>query len=733
MKTSNWWAPRRLLIAAVAGLLALALPVHAEGLDKLDCSLKSIPAEAAFYTVMLRNREQIDIVTHSRAWAKLMDMPAVKMALQMVQGQLKNPDPKFAEFLKIYQLPENQQLLQLLADMVSDEIFFYGGSNTVDCTAMCSQLISELRTGSMFLQVSGQGQNLAPGKLQAVTVLRTLARHADEIKMPDLVLGFKLRKTEPALAQLTRLENLLKGLEQQHPPLKGRVQRAKTAGGDFVSLTLDGSMVPWEKINLKQYETKPDEFEGLLTKLKRLKLTLGIGVRGNYLLIVVADSLEALSRMDGDKRLIDRPELKPLVAHADKRLTSINYVSQALAARSGMLGGDFNNLTRIADSLLPKADLTEEQRDKIRKDLTRLSQEIKAAMPAPGASLSFSFLTDQGTEGYSYDWGEHPKLDGSKPLTILNHVGGSPLLAVAGRSTYSPQSYQALVKWLKVAHGYFDEMVVPKLGAEEKQKYEQVVETFGPFLKRLDEVTGKQFLPSLADGQAAFVLDGKLQSKQWQQSLPPSENPLPMLEPALVFGVSDADKLKSAVSEYRTIINEIIAKVHELQPNLPDYQIPEPGVNQLKSGTCYFYPLPEQFGVDSQIVPNAGLSEKFAVLSISQDHTERLLADSPLKAEHGVLADTSRPLAMVVYFNWAGTVTTLTPWIETATSLFVSRHAPGGDGGEQPAGLRPEDILKQVRTGLEILKVFRSFASVSYFENKVLVTHSETVFKDLPE
>ena len=42
-----------------------------------------------------------------------------------------------------------------------------------------------------------------------------------------------------------------------------------------------------------------------------------------------------------------------------------------------------------------------------------------------------------------------------------------------------------------------------------------------------------------------------------------------------------------------------------------------------------------------------------------------------------------------------------------------------------------EDILKQVRTGIEVLKCFRGYTSATYFEDKALVTHGLAVFEDL--
>ena len=47
--------------------------------------------------------------------------------------------------------------------------------------------------------------------------------------------------------------------------------------------------------------------------------------------------------------------------------------------------------------------------------------------------MGLSFLADRGVEGYRYAWGGHDRLDGSKPLGLLEHVGGNPILGVVVR------------------------------------------------------------------------------------------------------------------------------------------------------------------------------------------------------------------------------------------------------------------------------------------------------------
>src|SRR5262249_18445384 len=256
-----------------------------------------------------------------------------------------------------------------------------------------------------------------------------------------------------------------------------------------------------------------------------------------------------------------------------------------------------------------------EKLKQIRKDLEGLATDIKRFIPEPGATVGFSFLNGRGIESYTYQSGKFDEKDGAQSLTLLDHVGGSPLLALAGRRTISVQDYEMVVKWLKVGYGHFVDLVVSQLDGDKKEEFEKFARIALPLLKRADEVTAKMLLPALADGQSAFVLDGKLKSKQWHLALPESDKPMPMLEPAIVIGVSDAALLRKAAGEYRSSLNSLIAQLHKEKPDqIPELEIPEPSVKKAKSGSIYFYALPPNLGLDAQIVPSAGLSEHVLAL-----------------------------------------------------------------------------------------------------------------------
>ena len=224
---------------------------------------------------------------------------------------------------------------------------------------------------------------------------------------------------------------------------------------------------------------------------------------------------------------------------ADRKLTSISYSSKEFR-QLGAQTRYVDNVISVAKAGLAKADLTEEQRKDILKTLTELTKSVQTASANVGAAMSFTFLTDRGFEGYDYDYGKHPGLDGSKPLTLLDHLGGDPLMAVVQRGKVSVKDYENAINGLKKAYKQADEIAQEKLTGDDKEKYDKAKKDFLPLLERLNETTAKLFLPALEDGQCALVLDAQWKSKQWAKALPKMKTALPMPELALVIGVSDA-------------------------------------------------------------------------------------------------------------------------------------------------------------------------------------------------
>jgi hypothetical protein len=719
-------------LLAAAALLLAGRPARAAEGDKPANSLSLVPADAAYYGSMLRNKEQVDAVLKSKAFKRLRELDLVQMGLKHLSAELGKEDSPAAKVKQFFDDPENKELLELLKDAGSHEIFLYGGGDWTDLLTSLIQAYNSATFAPAQAALSGGD----PNKAQLRAALRSLQKNRARLKVPDLVFGFKLTDTKRAESQIKRLEKLLTGLVKDAPELKGKIKRTKVGDSSFLTVTVDGSMARLDEVPWGEVEENAGEFDELKKHLKGLTLTASLGVRHGYLLFGITSSAKDLEKIGGEgKHLADRDEVKPLARHAKEKIVSLSYASKDFRSKLVTSGSDYSSLAAQAKELLAKADIPEAKRRAIEKDLDAMVKDLKGYVPKVGARFAFDFLTDDGIEGYSYDYSDHAALKGVK-FTLLDHLGGNPVLALGGAHRSDPKGYDTFAKWVKVAYGHADDILTDKLPPEAKDKYEEFKKVFLPLVKRLDQTTRTNLIPSVGNS-SALVVDAKWTSKQWQRDLPPMPKAMPMLELAVVCGLKDSDKFVKALREYRVLFNDAVAKVGEVNPMVPEnvreFKLPAAKTAKDKSGTLYFYPLPEAAGVDKQVAPTLGVSKNVAAFALSNAHARRLLTATPLKAG-GPLAE-KRDLVGVAYVNWPAFVDLVGPWVEfgVKTGLSARPEPEGGAAAARGAALeapKPEDVIKQVRVVLDVLKAFQNYSSATYLEGGALVTHSKTVIKD---
>ena len=718
-----------LVLAAFMG--SLPQRAVAAKVDDLDTSLKLIPASASFYSTHLHLGERCQAIVNSRALARLKEMPVVQMGLMLYQLQTMSPDSVPAKIQAVLGDPDSRKTVDFLRSLMAEECFVYADDSVVTMLDVFQRAIGATRYGPMLQQLSGEASDKPTAQLNLL--LSSLGEDVDKLGVPNLVFGFKVGDKAAAVEQIKGLEELvLQVLDEAQPKWKSRLKRTKIGEVEYLTFKIDGKMIPWSEITPAIKDALEDEEEladKLIARLKKQVLTIAIGVRDKYLLVSLGVSTDALAKLDQGPRLAGRSEFKPLEKFADRRFTSISYMSQAVHTRMVNSAKDLDDLKKSLDELIPELPLAKDQQKQISKDVAALLKDLEKLMTTPGPVMTFSFTSPQGDEAYQYDWTPYQGLDGSRPLDILSHVGGDPLLAVVGRSKpVTVENYDLLVKWVGVGQRYFEEYALPTMGDEEHTKYDKFMKGFKPLARRIDKANRTMLIPAMADGQYGFVLDAKLQSKQLVEAMPAADKPFPVPEPALVLGVKDASLLRKGGEEYRTAINGILKLAREQSDSeMPEMVIPKPKVAKLGESEMYSFDLPADWGLDKAIEPNIGLSDKLLVLSVTRKHTERLMAATPLKTT-GVLGDPKRSRAMAVHFDWAATVDAITPWADLATEQILDQT---GKADDDSAKQQRKAIVSQVHTVLDVLKVLQRVTSESYLEDGSLVTHTVTEWKDV--
>ena len=314
-------------------------------------------------------------------------------------------------------------------------------------------------------------------------LVHALAENADRIRMPNLVVGFKVSDTNRAAEQLGKLELVLGLVCWSDPHLRGRMGRARVGGNNYLTLTLDGGMIAWDDL-AGASEPERRDGERLAAKLKKMRLVIAVGLKDDYLLVSVGRSTDGLAALGTGKRLIDLPEMAPIRRFAGERLTSITYRSKAFRASLRPARAWLAAVAEAVDRHLASSGLEPSDRERLRRDVAALAADLERATPEAGSLAAVSFLTDRGVESYAFDRSENPWLAGYRPLAILDHVGGDPLVVVTLRGTCTPARYDAAVRWLRVGYGYFDDYVLWRIDPPWRKPCRVTAAMLFPVLRR---------------------------------------------------------------------------------------------------------------------------------------------------------------------------------------------------------------------------------------------------------
>src|SRR5262249_8041662 len=128
-----------------------------------------------------------------------------------------------------------------------------------------------------------------PNKAQGRSILRALLKNKALIKAPDLVIGFRLATPKKAEKLLDKAEKILNGLGVGQKEWEDRLKSKKVGTGKFMVLEMDGSQLPLKDADLSEIEEKKGEFDDLIKHVEKSKLTVAVGVSGNYLLLSVGE------------------------------------------------------------------------------------------------------------------------------------------------------------------------------------------------------------------------------------------------------------------------------------------------------------------------------------------------------------------------------------------------------------------------------------------------------------
>ena len=260
----------------------------------------------------------------------------------------------------------------------------------------------------------------------------------------------------PSERQLERLEKQAAAALEQNPDLKGRLKRSDVGGTSYLTLTLDGSLIPWDEVPL-------DDFRQIEADQGDVRQDRG-AAEGD-------DAHRGGRRPAGElpagvDRLVDgrfdavrarqapcpAAGIGPLQMFAGKRFISVGYMSEARCARIATNKRRYRPTAENGRFPVAAGQIA-------RRGAGANSQGRRRPGRRPQNGDPRRRRHDGPELPHRSRHRELPVFLG--PATVvgrlaaagpLQHVGGNPTVAAVNRGKVSVANYDLLVKWLGVGY-----------------------------------------------------------------------------------------------------------------------------------------------------------------------------------------------------------------------------------------------------------------------------------------
>lgn len=674
-------------------VLAWTTSVRAIDLAK-DTAMRLAPEDCDVFVGAMQLREQWNRFTASKLYQDVAKVSFVEKLIEAWRAQWEGREGQVGQVRQMVDNPNVESLLKLAQDMFSDETFFFANgqaSQAMIAINSLSEEITEIARG---------------GDPQAILdyFLQLPKSDFDDIEIPTVVFGFKVHDQERVLGKLDELEGIIRFGLGNIPAAQSFVEgleRIEDARGVRIAWTVIPEMIPWTQLRRNIPANEAGQIsEKIQDLLADRQVCITVGQLDGYLVFALSEEPESISELGTKSSLIKNPDLKPVLQNANKELTSVTYVSDAYADAgfqtqlkdffSRQVGAQFKMLQSIGQAL-PKGF------ESLPDDLAWIDEQIEDLIPDFQGQTAFSFLTKTGSEVWSYARTENVVFDASKPLDVLEHVGGDPIMLLAFRLQDHPEYFATARRIVRKMKDYLDRVPeMDSLSDSQRDAWKVGLDRGWPLVVQLADIWEHQFLPSMKDGQHAWVLQGgNMSSKQWYKDMPESNTPLAIPEIATITGLSDRKAMSDAWTSLFNLFDKSLELVRELEPNSvrSDYSIPKPVPVETKVGEKYTLLIPDDCPVPKNLAPQVVLTDRYMISTYSEQQSESLVNAKDLSIAKS-LVSTKEACASVSYLDLGRLIQFAKPWvayaIETAKGNLEEDLVPS-----QPAmpAIKGSDVL----------------------------------------
>ena len=668
--------------------------------DLAETVLSIAPQDVAFLLTAIDMRKSWETFVQGNFVKSLRRLEYVRELEQELLTQWEQPVGQLADFKSSLRNPNIRDLLRLATDMASHEFFVYGEDDWCDSIENLMAFQTEV-----MAQIQQD-----PSKLEEF--FNQLDRKTvDGLRVPTTVFGFRLTDDGVARQQLDALEGIIRvvgGQQEELRPFLEKLHRRDLSDGQTLTMTLDTSLIPLDKIDEDQREA----FDKVQELLDGRSVSLSLGVKSNLLLIGVGEGADLLEKVgEASSKLIDHERMSVLKNAEVSDLRTIMFVSKRW--RQSQWNAQFAHYFRnlfvqfaIAigseageDGEIPDA---EKWKEELLQDANRLDGIIAEVAPDFGDSLGWSHAIASGSEGWSYDWSSNPLFESVRPMQILEHAGANSLYLLAFKQRAIPAFSDLCDYAMQRIPEHAERFIATaEQDQEERELALRVFKQAWPLVEQAAEIMRGKISPALDDNESLLSLSAAWTTRELGNGLPMADEPLTLPELAIACKLRDRELFLDGCKDMYGVFDKVVELVREVdQDAIPaGYEIPRPVEEALGDASSYSYE--ELTGaVDlAGFKPQLVIADDVVIFGYSDRQVRDMLGRQALKTRPAWLTDET-PVAAVAYADYGGMLAAVRPWI-------IYGFSASGTPLDQP--LAPME--GPVPSGNDVLQIWDTFSA----------------------
>jgi hypothetical protein len=686
--------------------------VRAQDFGK-DTSLRLIPVDADLYVGSYRQSEQWNQFLSEPFVKKLLDLPVVQENLEEFQQQWKNREGASANIRMVWDNPNFKEALQFLQQIAKDEWFFFADKS------MSSMLRATAAMNEEFQAIVSR--QAAGDDLDASEVFDKLIDGVESFVIPTTVIGARCEDEDLAITKVDQLEAAIQlgaSMAPDASKLVRLLKRVEDSRGSRLTIELSGKLIPWELVPITDGFDE-EARDNLKDVLNRKSIAITIGTLDKYFLVGFSERSKDILNLGKSASLLEHPDMAPVQEGLKKPIFSINYVSDSFALANfdsqlkNFFSKNFSNLLLQVEGQTELSDELQDLLGGIRADLHWMDDAIGQYVPTQKGSASYKYFTPEGWEQMTYNRTKDVLQDGSKPLSLLQHVGGDPLMMLVSRLQNKPEYFQLMRQIVQRFKKHLDTAMTTDLeNSDELKKAKPVLDMAWPLLVRLADAWESKFLPAFGGEHGIVMHATHLAAKQWWNEMPSSDVPLPLPEIALISEVNDVAKIKDGFKEVISVCDEVVDLARKADPDFvpSNYRIPQPSKSESAAGEKIGYPIPDDCPAPKTMMPHGLFAGRNLYLAYSEKQSELVAQSSELKIGRGVI-DSSLPLASASYLNIGQILAAGKPWLRYA--LMQSQE----DLDRSLIDSDVDELSAYAITSNDVLSIWNALESIGKFSS----------------